>query len=552
MNHSESFGDMTQRAGQSGSSDNPQSIEPQSTAASPEETSKVEDEETSKVEEADIDTTPEQPRSRFPLRRQRSWILAAGGVVLLVGAGLGWRWWQTSSAQEQPSEGQPAAIPVKIAPVRSGLTAESSEYVAFFEARQVVNLRPQIDGRVSQILVQEGAQVRAGTPIVQLGPAEQVASVQSNAATIGAAEADINAARADISAARANVNAARADTNAAQADVNTARADVNAATNTIRALEAQRTSDLASLEFNLAQYRRNAQLFSEGAISRQNLDDFALRVKTAQATLSRTNADIRAQRSVVAQRQSTVNQRQAAVAQRQSTVNQAQATVAQSQATAAQREQVVLENQANTRQQQARLDYYTVIAPFDGTVGDILEKVGDYVTPETDLVRMTQNRSLEVNISVPVEQAPQLRLGLPVELINAQDQTIGTSRISFIAPNINTQNQLVLIKSVFNNSAGRIRTDQYTRARVIWSQRPGISIPVTSVTRLGGESFVYVAQDGQPQQGKPQLIARQKLVELGPIQGNNYQVLKGLKPGERLVTSGILQLQDGAAIAPGP
>lgn len=93
------------------------------------------------------------------------------------------------------------------------------------------------------------------------------------------------------------------------------------------------------------------------------------------------------------------------------------------------------------------------------------------------------------------------------------------------------------------------------RTRLILSQQSGVLVPTTAVTRIGGETFVYVAHPAPPQpeksiQGQTQLLAKLIPVQLGEIQGNNYQVLKGLKPGERIVVSGLLNLKDGAPIIP--
>ena len=137
---------------------------------------------------------------------------------------------------------------------------------------------------------------------------------------------------------------------------------------------------------------------------------------------------------------------------------------------------------------------------------------------------------------------------------------MGTSRVFFISPNTTNDTQSILIKSLFENSNNQLRANQYVRARVIWNKRSGVLIPATAITRLGGQTFVYVAQEqqAQPEQSQqeqaqpeqPQIVARQKPVKLGAIQGNNYQVLEGLKPGERLIVSGILNLRDGAPITP--
>jgi multidrug efflux pump subunit AcrA (membrane-fusion protein) len=73
---------------------------------------------------------------------------------------------------------------------------------------------------------------------------------------------------------------------------------------------------------------------------------------------------------------------------------------------------------------------------------------------------------------------------------------------------------------------------------------------------LGGATFVFVAQTQQPQPGQPEqpgqpkLVAKQKPVKLGAIQKNNYQVLEGLQPGEKVIISGLQNLSDGAPILP--
>ena len=139
---------------------------------------------------------------------------------------------------------------------------------------------------------------------------------------------------------------------------------------------------------------------------------------------------------------------------------------------------------------------------------------------------------------------------MPVEIMNTQGQTLGTSRVFFIAPNASNETQSILVKALYNNSNGQLRADQLVRARVIWNQRTGVLIPITAVTRIAGETFVYVTQTEKTPQGTSQLVARQKRVQLGDIRGNNYQIIKGLQPTDTIVTSGLLNLRDGVPIVP--
>jgi multidrug efflux pump subunit AcrA (membrane-fusion protein) len=100
------------------------------------------------------------------------------------------------------------------------------------------------------------------------------------------------------------------------------------------------------------------------------------------------------------------------------------------------------------------------------------------------------------------------------------------------------------------NPDGKLRASQYVRARIIWKTAEGLVLPVTAVLRISGQFFAFVAEEAG---GK--LVAKQRAIKVGPIVGNQYPVLDGIKAGERVVTSGAQKLADGAPIqaaAPGP
>jgi RND family efflux transporter MFP subunit len=142
-----------------------------------------------------------------------------------------------------------------------------------------------------------------------------------------------------------------------------------------------------------------------------------------------------------------------------------------------------------------------------------------------------------------------LRLGLPVEMLDDRGNAIAIGQISFISPNVSANSQTILAKATFPNPSGELLNLQFVKAKVIWQEKPGILVPVIAVTRLGGQTFVFTAQKPEQQKpGMPPLVARQKPVKLGTIQGNNYQVIEGLQAGEKVIVAGILNLTDGAPI----
>jgi RND family efflux transporter MFP subunit len=166
------------------------------------------------------------------------------------------------------------------------------------------------------------------------------------------------------------------------------------------------------------------------------------------------------------------------------------------------------------------------------------------VTPQTQLTTIDQNATLEVNVSVPIERAPMLHPGLPLQILdNESGKPLAQTAISFVSPHVDDQTQSVLVKATVPNPAGALRAMQYVRARVVWRTRSGILIPVTAVLRVSGQFFAFVAETAN---GK--LVAKQRPIKVGDIVGDSYPVIDGLKPGDRVVVSGAQKLADGAPI----
>lgn len=200
---------------------------------------------------------------------------------------------------------------------------------------------------------------------------------------------------------------------------------------------------------------------------------------------------------------------------------------------------------AQTSTQKQQLSYYQIRAPFAGVVGDIPVHLGDYVSPTTLLTTVDENRDLEAYIYVPTERATEVRTGLPVDILDTSGEVLARSTISFISPQVDNGLQSILAKAEVPHSSERLRNSQLIKARITWSTAPAPTVPVLAVTRIGGQPFVFVAAargDGY--------FAHQIAVKLGDTLGNTYPVLGGLKPGDRVILSGLQFLQEGAPVKP--
>jgi len=260
---------------------------------------------------------------------------------------------------------------------------------------------------------------------------------------------------------------------------------------TLSSQEAGRAAQQASLSYAKTQLDRQKKLFEAGVTPKQDLDN-------AQSTYDAQAAQLRA-----------------------------------------------LEEQVN--QQQVELHYYSVKAPTDGIVGDVPVRPGDRVQFTTLLTTVDEPGALEAYIYVPADRARDLRMGVPVHLVDAAGKDIGDSRITFISPQVDTETQTVLAKAAVPNPSGALRVAQQVRTQLVWSSHEGTTIPVLAVTRINGRFFAFLAvNDGKG------AVARQKLLNVGDIVGNNYAVIDGIKPGDHIITTGLQFLQDGAPVAEQP
>ena len=195
--------------------------------------------------------------------------------------------------------------------------------------------------------------------------------------------------------------------------------------------------------------------------------------------------------------------------------------------------------------QEEQLGYYRIRAPFDGIVGDIPVHVGDYVSAATVVTTVDENKELEAYIYLPTERAADARVGLAVDLLDTNGVLIEKTKISFLSPQVDNQLQGILAKAPVNVPLDKLRTAQLVKARVVWSASSLPVVPFLAVTRLGGQSFVFLAaqKDGM-------VVARQTPVTLGDAVGNNYAVLKGLKTSDKVIVTNTQFLVDGMPVMP--
>jgi len=325
----------------------------------------------------------------------------------------------------------PSGIPVKVETAQLVSVNDTTEYVATLKSRDTAVIMPQVEGVITQIFVHSGSRVAAGTPLIQIDPAKQQATLKTQEDTLAAKQAE--------------------------------------------------------LVWDQQEYDRNSGLYDAKVVSKQALDQAKTALDQAKAQLQALEAQV--------------------------------------------------------RQESVQLHYYRVTAPSAGIVGDIPVRVGDRVTTTTALTTVDKPGSLEAYVYVPIERSGQLKPNLPVQIVDQSGAVIAESRINFISPQVDSTTQTVLAKAPIANANDKLRNAQFIHARIVWGSQKRTVVPVLAVSRLGGQYFAFVAEQ---QDGKT--VAHQKPLRVGDMTGNNYVVLEGIKPGDKIIVSGTQFLIDGAPV----
>lgn len=259
---------------------------------------------------------------------------------------------------------------------------------------------------------------------------------------------------------------------------------------TVKSLESARAAQRATLALAKQQYERAEGLSSAGVVSKQDLDQAKATLDAAQAQMDSLEAQV--------------------------------------------------------REQEVQLHYYRVVAPRGGIVGDIPVRVGDRVTTATQLTTVDQPGSLEAYVYVPVERSSQLKMNLPVQVVDSNGKVLTETNVSFVSPQVDNTTQTVLVKARIANGNDALRQSQFIRARIIWGTHLSPQVPILSVSRMAGQYFAFVAE---PQKSGG-FIAHQRPLTIGQTVGNDYEVRAGIKPGDKVIVSGTQFLMDGMPVIP--
>jgi multidrug efflux system membrane fusion protein len=220
----------------------------------------------------------------------------------------------------------------------------------------------------------------------------------------------------------------------------------------------------------------------------------------------------------------------------QATVDQAQAAFDQANAGIAKTEAIISQK--------------LVRAPFDGELGVRHVEVGQFLTAGTQIVSLTDLSSLYANFTVTEKGSAQLKVGQTVRVVvDAYPGRKFEGKITTIEPQISTDTRNIRVQATIANPDHILKPGMFTTTTVVLPDKPPVvTVPETAVDyTLYGDS-VFLITEKKEDDGKTSLTAVRTFVQAGNRIEGRAEILKGLKPGDRVVAVGQLKLQSGSAV----
>lgn len=313
--------------------------------------------------------------------------------------------------------------------------AEYKDYVpqlmlsGSIEGKTTAAISAKIAGRIEAVLVEEGQAVKAGDALVKLESAELANSFR--------------AAKESVVKARINYDLAMAD------------------------------------------YNRYQMLSSQGAVSAQQFDNAAAKLKSAEADLASATA--------------------------------------------------------NLDSAEKQYGNGTITAPVDGVVANKTATVGQVISPGAALMVVEDINQVLASINIEQKDLGRIKIGQQAAVtVDAYDGKVFNGTIETINPEAGANSRMFRVKVKLDNESGALRAGMFAKVQLAAGEQAKVlTVPQSAVIQKQGLYYIFVVEDNK---------AVRRQAEIGEVTGETIQIKSGLAAGEKVIISSVNQLKDGQTV----
>ena len=189
---------------------------------------------------------------------------------------------------------------------------------------------------------------------------------------------------------------------------------------------------------------------------------------------------------------------------------------------------------------QAQIGERVITAPFSGYVSLRNISPGAVVSSGTEIAKISDISTIKLDFPVPETALAAIRPGLTIAAVSAAyPDTPFRGQIATVDPVIDPNTRAVTVRARLPNPDGRLKPGMLLTVSIETAPRMGISVPELAVVGEGESRFVYIVENG---------TAKRVQVRTGLRANGRVEILEGLKPGQPVVTEGVVKLSENMKV----
>ncbi len=465
------------------------------------------------------------------------------------------------------------SIQVETSPVQIGSISSTAFVTGSLTALNDVTVGVKAAGPLTGVYKREGDPVTAGEVVAQQDTADLTAKLEQQLALTAQEQAGVTSAQAKLlqaqTAYKNDLTTLQITRSQTSSSVQQAKAAYNSAQQQLvltikgarsqqrKEAQAQVVSAKASLKNAQDNLHRYEELYRENAVSAQDLDQAQTAFDTANAAY---NSALQAYDLLQAgPRAEEVQQARDAVAQSRQQLLTAQANTAQVQlrqedVRSAQQDiqaakAALLQAQAGLQQAQAAADYArqqlkdtTITSPLTGVVAKRLAQSGQQMAAGAGVLEIVSLQNIYFDAQLPESQFEKVALGMPVQVhVDALPGRVFTGRVARLFPVASQGARSFTVRIYMPSNITLLRPQMFARGTIILATHSNtMLVPRQALLNTqGSKAEAYVVSNN---------VAHKRKVTLGFSQSDTFEVTSGLKPGEKVITTGAAEVQDGSHV----
>lgn len=498
--------------------------------------------------------------------------------ILVLGSLIGWRIVQKKA--EATGQAKMREMRMNMPIQASTATAQVRDIVHTFsdtgtvESPQNVKIAPKVSGRIEYLSLHEGDRVKKGQVLVRIDPSQVEALVHQQMAALAEAQYRLAQSRITQSSSDVGVNA---QVRQQRAGVSSANADLNQTTQNYEAqlaaagagvTDAQNRTDnaksaikgaQANLDNAKSKYNRIYDLYQQGFVAAQDVDDAKAAVAVQQSALEIAQGQLgstSAQRDAAVQQASIVKNNgkadieasRAKLEQARASLDYASANTSQTQAykqSISALQSGVDAARAALRSAQAQRADTVLMSPLDGYVTGRYMDQGAMATPGQPILSVQFVKQVWVAISVPEEISSMIHIGQPASVtFDALPGRTFVGNVVQFNPSADLQSRQFMARVILSNKDNLFKPGMYAHVKIeIERVKGALCVPREAIQRdKMGPCVIVVGKDSK---------AKRVQVTTGASDDSFIAIERGVNLGDRVVTMSAFPVRDGATVLSG-